>query len=131
MNYEKLSSSVFELWLNGLFPLFFVFFLDDLLIKVDDFGRSCTWHSPTISRITSFINWLSVSFFSLSSFSVRGMMVSFLEWFFFFVDRTHPMYPIDFVLLFPFAHSVSTFIAFDFFAVTAFGKLFHLLDFGL
>ena len=118
MNYKLLSSSVLEFWLNSFLSFFFVFLLNNFLVVIHDLCWSCTWHSPSVWWVTSFLYGFSIcSVISCHSFSMVGIVCFVLCVIILFIDTAHSVNPIHSVLFFPFAHSVSLFciIAFNLF----------------
>ena len=109
MNYILSSSPVLELGLDGFFPLLLVLFLDYFLVEVHQLGWSGSWHSPSIGRISSFIDWLSVCLLiEIDSFCVSCCLgLVFGLFLILFVHGAHSVNPINSVFLFSLGHSVS------------------------
>lgn len=129
MNYYK-SSSVFKFGLDCFFPFLLIFLLYYFLIKVHKFGRSGSRHSPPIRGIASFLDGFSVGFFSVSdSIGMDQIMVFFFVILIFFIQRAHPVHPIDSVFLFllSFSDSFTSIISFDFFCVIM-SQLLEIFD---
>lgn len=132
MNY-RLSSSILKLWLDGLFSLLLILLLYYFLVKVHQFRRPGSWHSPPVRRISSLINRLAVCFLvSSCSFCVCSSVGFVFSSVFLIVSvyGAHSVYPVDSVLFFPFWHSVpfSCIVGLDFFAVIK-GEMFEVFEF--
>lgn len=112
------SSSILEFRLNSFLSFFFIFLLNNFLVVIHYLGWSCTWHSPSVWWVTSFLYGFSIcSVISCHSFSMVGIVCFVLCVIILFIDTAHSMNPIHSVLFFPLTHSVSLFriVAFNFF----------------